>query len=657
MAIYYIDPINGDSGNDGSSWANAVTRYDDLTSVSAGDEIRFPETPKRNIGNISWTDDAYYAEIAGSQAQGIWDASLPLIAVNGGTKFTNTNAYTVKDKSYVVYNSTDNQQIGYMALNSPYAAEDLSDFDTLEIAIRPAGICSDGAIQIKLCSDNIGAVPVNSFDVPAIAYANQWYYFSIPYGSSLGSSISSIGIYLSSSSGLTNKHIYIGNVFVSKSTGGIHLTDALGKDDGKWYGVGGVDKDGKIYLTNRLAERIRNDNLSIPTTTETVTSYSYTPIYIGTLTNTLDDDFPCDSNVEIVGGYNTSTNTRDGITVLSSSYATNCFNITGNGYSLNYLSGSFFYYFCDISGANISLDNCDFLTASYVRAYEDTGYNNTANINMITNAGNPVYITGSNAICEIGGIINTTSNIQFSPYGTSRLDVTGDCANIFTSYALIIDNGAMVDFNGNDLDCTTTAASVSARSGTLANCNIIQNGTPSYGELYMSQPYKFRTKNVQVSYATEVSIAKPGGVIFAEDYDGVVGTHKILTYYGVFSQDTTIKHGTNDWAWKYNITDANSPNNTGDLKIADVYVVADKEVTISAWVRKDTSTIATGIHMPKTLPGQTATTALMTGDADTWEQVTITITPTVSGLVKVYFVGGCALGNCWIDDLTIEQAE
>ena len=40
MAIWYVDPENGNDANDGTSFANRVKRFNDPSGLADGDEIR-----------------------------------------------------------------------------------------------------------------------------------------------------------------------------------------------------------------------------------------------------------------------------------------------------------------------------------------------------------------------------------------------------------------------------------------------------------------------------------------------------------------------------------------------------------------------------------------------------------------------------------------
>tara|TARA_Y100001973_G_scaffold16201_1_gene23532 strand:+ start:49 stop:2388 length:2340 start_codon:yes stop_codon:yes gene_type:complete len=58
MAVYYIDPENGNDSNSGTSFAN---RKKTITATTSGDEVRFIRSPApTSLGNANWEKDATY---------------------------------------------------------------------------------------------------------------------------------------------------------------------------------------------------------------------------------------------------------------------------------------------------------------------------------------------------------------------------------------------------------------------------------------------------------------------------------------------------------------------------------------------------------------------------------------------------------------------
>jgi DNA-binding response OmpR family regulator len=95
------------------------------------------------------------------------------------------------------------------------------------------------------------------------------------------------------------------------------------------------------------------------------------------------------------------------------------------------------------------------------------------------------------------------------------------------------------------------------------------------------------------------------------------------------------------------------------FEIAKVAVAANSLVTIKAWMRRTNSGLTTGLRIKGGQIGGVTNdiTSYMTAAADTWEQVTLTFTPTEIGVVEI--LAECYGGStytAYVDDLTISQA-
>ena len=64
MAIWYVDPENGNDSNDGTSFANRVKRFHNPGGLADGDEIRIIKSPDAtSIGNATWERDATFIDL------------------------------------------------------------------------------------------------------------------------------------------------------------------------------------------------------------------------------------------------------------------------------------------------------------------------------------------------------------------------------------------------------------------------------------------------------------------------------------------------------------------------------------------------------------------------------------------------------------------
>jgi hypothetical protein len=126
------------------------------------------------------------------------------------------------------------------------------------------------------------------------------------------------------------------------------------------------------------------------------------------------------------------------------------------------------------------------------------------------------------------------------------------------------------------------------------------------------------------------------------------------------TQDISTINGTAPFSWKTSFTNAcrNSQFPTQFL-LASVYLTANVTVTISVWSKKDNTT---GVVNQLVIPGYQingiTTDQIATGTATTnFEQLSLTITPTASGVINVYgrsyLTGATTSYNTWFTDMTL----
>lgn len=169
-------------------------------------------------------------------------------------------------------------------------------------------------------------------------------------------------------------------------------------------------------------------------------------------------------------------------------------------------------------------------------------------------------------------------------------------------------------------------------------------------------------RNVIINETTETgTLASPyDRRIYSEKHDGVNGNTQIFCDGGLISMQATVVHGAATSAWKFSPTSSDRnqyyPLN---LPIAQIAVAANALVTVTAWFRRSNSALISKLVCKG---GQLAgvasdVTASMTAVADTWEQLTLTFTPTETGVIEIeaQFYGGSTY-NGYVSDATFNQA-
>ena len=161
------------------------------------------------------------------------------------------------------------------------------------------------------------------------------------------------------------------------------------------------------------------------------------------------------------------------------------------------------------------------------------------------------------------------------------------------------------------------------------------------------------------------------GILSFRNYNGTPNDHRMYVANGHIKSETSVRHGTDGVAWKIQPTiehvgsfSHSAVNNTVDqplnFTVAKLFVEANKVVTFKAYVRRDntgiTATIAARIFRNIfTLTSDVAVSC--TADADTWQELTLLITPIDSGELNIDFEAfGGNSHTAYIDDISVTQA-
>lgn len=104
MATFYLDLVNGNDANNGTSWALAwktFTTGATAARIAPGDEIRIAKTADpTSIGNATWTSKSATVTLATAQTaniylDGAWTAANSGTATTTTTRKEGTNASSI----------------------------------------------------------------------------------------------------------------------------------------------------------------------------------------------------------------------------------------------------------------------------------------------------------------------------------------------------------------------------------------------------------------------------------------------------------------------------------------------------------------------------------------------------------------------------------
>ena len=603
----------------GADWADAwltITSGATAARIQPGDTLRIAKTADEvSLGqNATWTDNSQTVTLTTAVTKKIEDA---ISGWTGATHITTgTNPNRKLGGTAVTIAPAGSFTTGKMAYKgiAGGGTQDFSAYTHINFWIRPTSNIALPAntYQIALCSDATGDTPVNTFTIPAIAGSSSWQPVSIDLGGAMGANIQSVAIWAILDPGTTQ--FSINNIFAANSD--LSLKTLIGKTGDVNYNIQSIDDTTiKIDSNNTTAT---GRGYSGATSTETL--YYQVPFDVTTTATyaTLSEAGTKETGLNTcTGGWNTSTNLRDGYTVLGNT-------VVGVGSVFSSLPGW-------------RIENFKFARFS--------GLGNTG---FFTEYNNIVFCGGA-------GVINTSSLSDMKFNNCSFLNLSGTVTALGTE--IYFNNCKFYNFFSQPV---TAVAGVVFIASQFAN-----NGTSS---MNIGSAGKFGTaavllRNCTLSDATEFTFTtNVFSVVYSFNHDNTPGNQWAFHNGGTVNWQTTVFQGSDPGAWR-TVTTAATRNsfNPIPIKIAEVACAASALVTVKAWVKKDHATnIGAAIYIEDALyniAGVVATQTTKADDTD-WEELTLTFTPTEAGIVpifaKTWYIAGNS--NSYVGSVTITQA-
>ena len=599
----------------GSSWSDAWLTFTSgatAARLAAGDTLRIAKTADEvSLGqNATWTDGSQTVTLATAVTKKIEDAIVawtPVANVTSGT--SNIRKLGATSTTITPSAAFTTGKLAYRAIAGG-GTQDFSGYQYINLWYQTTLVTASGTYKLCLCSDATGDTIVNEVLLPAQLANTSYTPVSINYSAALGSSIQSVAIYCVIDAGADA--IRINNIFASN--GDISLKTLIGKTGDVNYNIQSIDGVTiKIDSNNTTAT-----GRGYSGTTATQTLYYQVPFEVTAtgIANTLNRTGNKAAGLNIcTGGWNTSTNLRDGMTVFASS-------IVGIGSYFSSTAGWRFENFKFARFLNI------------MSAANNTEYNN------IVFSGGSVII-GANAVIDVKFL---------------------NCLIYNCSGSTSMTNAEIYYINTNFYNNTTSPISISI--GTYCtSCVFANNGAASISinstGLYGSSALLLR--NCTLSDASEFSF-NVYSVVYSFDHDNTQGNNWAFHNGATVNWQTTVLQGTDPGSWRTVISSANRNSlNPVLIKIAEVACAASALVTVKVWAKKDHATnIGTSIYVEDALYNIAGLTASETTKANdtSWEELTLTFTPTEAGVVpifaKTYYIAGNS--NSYIGSVTITQA-
>ena len=553
---------------------------------------------------------------------------------------------------------------------------------------------STAHLSLKLCTDTTGDVAAHSVQIAGFA-TRGGYPIVEDFGTNLNSAIKSVALYVDTDVGAED--IRLANIIAVKDADdGITHCDVIGKNttaEPVWWQCQYIQEDlmvfGTVCSTNNDAYADMNSAITATytNTSETVSLYKVTPFNFyrngHDYNQTYSDSFHMyprwdgrlsSQEAKFLGGWDqTNMTTQNSVTWVN----------------LDHRAKIFFYNGTNTNVAHTVVDRrgmCQGNDTVRCRGAYST-------IRNIYAAGRtafpPVQIDNQHKTrrgAVVDGIFQTMggqqlilTNIQRgfvedqAPIiiknahhyggGTNQISGVGTCPVIFENLYLYSRNTlffmASID-SANRIDIKNLFAS---------------------GIRYMQVEGSIRVHNSSITNVmNEVfpdAVNNQGnanaGQISFRNYNGTNNDHRIYLANGMIKSETSVRHGTDGIAWKIQPTIEHSgsfafsalnnvDSNPLSFTVAKIFVEANKLVTFVAYLRRTNTGLTLRVAARRDKMGNylslaSDAVANCTAAADTWQEVTLTFTPTDSAEITIdceAFGGNSFTG--YIDDISVSQA-
>jgi hypothetical protein len=670
------------NGTDDPYWANVKLlvrgpggktikgRFRSFSALStlrcgAGDEARLAATPGPvQMGTATWANGSRFLTMDTARTANIetCDATWTGVSTNV-TQAANTavRKHNTACLSLTIASAFTTGKVAYKTLPSTL---DLSSYQQVSFWFRTSAGPAVGTLELRLCSDTLGDVPVHTIPLTEFSFlGSTWRAIVKDFGAALASNIASVSVYASADPGSLT--IYLDNIIACKASSSAdaitHLS-LVGKNtagEPEWYPLQSID--GTSVELGNWAEASVGTAANTPRpyagTSETVALYRLQPLdavngYASPASlspsRVIGASGTDGTPITISGGWDATYTNQTGVTWLSGAHAMSGFlDASGKSYvSVSKIGAAHFM------GAGPVLTN---LTSTGVRLqYEAVvGCSNTFNQSFLAS----LYISAGNVVhCQNGFNIGAGSG----DFTIIARRVTG---SLGYGYSGAPNDGGIGRVYIDQIDnCGTYGVWPSATTGkvTLYSPTLSNNVT---ADVFFPQGNTVLINALSQS-ATKVLYSAPGmgDTVRFQNFGRDATDQRTYFQWGTVFSDTTTRHTASGLAWKLSITNVTYINSSRPARLPLVRrrVLAGVATTIACWMLRDNAALNCGIRVAGgSLAGigsaGVPVSAAMTAAANTWEQVSITFTPSEDGVVEVFGWAWTTATtySCWFDDLTV----
>lgn len=649
MTTWFLDPEGGLDTNAGTSFALRKKTIASIT-LAAGDSVRtIADYGPQNLGNATWTDASGTVTLA---------AAATLTLDNCDTAWTAAANITATA-------TTSNRKQGTNCLQLAFAAGfttglvafkavsnlDLSPYSCVSMWLSSVSTVMAQGLQLALCSDSAGATPLVTLPFPAWLVGNgTWPARPFPLlfengGAALPSGVNSIAIYANNGKPFTG-NVFIDNVIATKAYGAAgHLSHGcmLGKNtvgEPEWYPVMSID--GTTVVLGGLGQF----GAATPTknyvgVTETVATYALAPLR--TRMTTAQAKLTGASGtpalpVTWTGGWNrTDMSTQTGTSWLSGE------GVQASGYNN--------------SGA-LAWQSLPDSTIGYT-SYSGTAVALSSQVGVIcyllgiVSSITPVSMVPQSAVdMSLGNLVQNNAGYNPSGFATSKYRlrirrITGFAGTGFTTAD--INDDATADIAIGSIDNCNFALGVSGSARIRIRGLSVKNNSTATVSAGGAGGFTVLLDRPVLGDTTIANFAASSGQVFrCTNVSGIAWDNRVYTHGVTQTVVQSPVHGTTAQSLSLLMNDFLAFSGVPYLaRIARVACFAGKTITFNAWMQRTTQFVNAGIMVQAgSVAGIVDAQAQGAAANGTWEQVTLSFTPTENGVVDVFaYVAGQATAS------------
>jgi len=651
VATFYLDFEGGNDSNDGTTFANrwkTITSGATAARTAPGDVIRIMKSPDPvSLGvNGTFTKQSPTITLASAVTANIDTCETAWTASANVT--TTTTASRKEGALATLMTPAAAFTTGLIAYN-PTGTLDLSAYQNISFWIRASMAIAANVLRIDLCSDTAGATPVHSFTIDtAFISTVTWKPIVFKNGAALSSSIKSIAVVALSDPGAGN--IILDNIIACND---LHFNSLIGTSSSAtnmiWYPIRSING------TTVMIEQEQNNLQGTTTsrgwhdTTTTTTAYVRDTIRL-TAQQTINEAGSTGNNIIYSGGWDrTNMSTQDGVTFVQSDR-----NIMGTQtIHTNSLTRLTFEKMAVLWGS------VPFSATGQYLKFLNCGHYGTNSALTVTADG---YVENHTAISTNSvGISATTAKLQ-SPVSYSNVNNGIATAAYCIVNDAISSNNATVGFVNTGF---CMAQDIVCRDNLQAGVNnaggMELNGLTTSGNANgVTNSGLLRLNNASISEATQFSNSTVTGSVRASRYSTFRGYQFANANVAVDDVATPV-HGTATRSYRHMPT-TNTFSEVPLVQPLQPFAVgASTLMTFKIWVRRTNTNVEGRVRLKGYVtPGVDAdVTATITAAANTWEELTVTCTPSAAGVVQIdleSYALGASTGTVYFGDATVTQA-